>query len=458
MGLYIYQDTYTYFKFLLFIAMSSKRTAKWQLINKRVKKHLAILEIQNNETENSFQGEKEVQTITELQTKLKHSLDSDVSEHSQTFDNSIVENIDNNIFNCASDASDNESCSSIENYVVEDDIIKESNNRNGAEFFSNNNNINTFNDCTNSNLSNDLAQWAVEFNISHTPLNSLLCILKNYNFTLPSDARTLLKTQRKASVFDMYDGKYCYFGIANTLKMIISEVPILQSLQKIDLFVNIDGIPLANSSSVQFWPILCKINQSLYKLEPFIVAVYCGQSKPSNIEEYLKDFINEYKILCNTGIVINMKLYSVSILGFICDAPARAFIKQIKGHTGFYGCERCIQKGTHPFGATIFNKIDSELRTNESFLSQSQFEHHNGVSPLVEINFPMVTGFILDPMHLVYLGIIKRILFLLVQGNNYFCKLDARRINLMSEILQSLRKNIPVDFARKPQSLNKVKN
>lgn len=91
----------------------------------------------------------------------------------------------------------------------------------------------------------------------------------------------------------MHDGKYCYFGIANNLKIIFSKVPVLQSLQKINLFVNIDGIPLANSSSIQFWPILCKINQSLYKLEPFIVAVYCGQSKPSNIHDYLKDFIHD---------------------------------------------------------------------------------------------------------------------------------------------------------------------
>lgn len=161
-----------------------------------------------------------------------------------------------------------------------------------------------------------------------------------------------------------------------------------------------------------------------------------------------------YKTLCDVGIVINTKLYSVSIAGFICDAPARAFIKQVKGHTGFYDCERCTQKGAYPFNGTIFNEID----TNENFLLQTQFEHHNGVSPLAEINFPMVTGFILDLMQLVYLGIMKRIFFQLVQGNNYYCKLDARRVNLLSERLQSLCKHIPIDFARKPRSLNKIKN
>jgi len=68
----------------------------------------------------------------------------------------------------------------------------------------------------------------------------------------------------------------------------------------------------------------------------------------------------------------------------------------------------------------------------------------------------MVTKFILDPMHLVYLGVMRRMLFQMVQGNNYFCKLDRRRISLLSERLESLHKYIPVDFARKPQSLNKI--
>lgn len=385
--------------------MSLKRRAKWQIINKRVRKHLATFEIQDNEyneTEDSFQKEREIrldnsQTAKET-IKTKYILDSDVSEHCQQFDefdffddDSIVENIDN-IFDDVNNISDNESCSSVENYLIEDDITEEGySNNNNAEFLNNiSNNSNIFKDRADSNLSNDLAQWAIEFKISHTALNSLVCILKKYNFTLPSNARTLLKTQRKAVVLDMHDGKYCYFGIANNLKIIFSKVPVLQSLQKINLFVNIDGIPLVNSSSIQFWPILCKINQSLYKLGPFIVAVYCGQSKPSNIHDYLKDFIHEYKTLCDVGIIINTKLYSVSIAGFICDAPARAFIKQVKGHTGFYGCEKCTQKGAHPFNATIFNEIDTELRTNENFLLQTQFEHHNGVSTLAEMNFPLV--------------------------------------------------------------------
>lgn len=250
---------------------------------------LVIEDNEYNETKDNFLTEREIDldnSQTVKKTIKPNTLDSNVSKYCQQceehnfFDNnSIAENIDN-IRDYANNAFDNESCSSIENFLIKDDIIEEgcSNNNNNTEVFSSNSNNSDiiFKDCTNSNLSDDLSHWAIEFKISHVALNSLVRKLKKYNLTLPSDARTLLKTQKKAAALDMHDGKYCYFGIANNLKIIFSEVPILQSLEKIDLFVNIDGIPLVNNSSIQFWPILCKINQSLYKLEPFIVAIYCG--------------------------------------------------------------------------------------------------------------------------------------------------------------------------------------
>ncbi|EFN60482.1 hypothetical protein EAG_00402, partial [Camponotus floridanus] len=74
-----------------------------------------------------------------------------------------------------------------------------------------------------SNLANNLAQWALEYKISHTALNSLLCALQKFNLIALSDARTLLKTSRNSFVFDMYNGKYCYFGIANNLQNLFLE-------------------------------------------------------------------------------------------------------------------------------------------------------------------------------------------------------------------------------------------
>lgn len=97
--------------FLLFIAMSSTRRAKWQIINKRVKKHLAILEKQEIETEDNFETEREIQYHNNQNVKntvkSEYALDSDVSEYCQEFDehdfldeNCLAETANNCTLNC----------------------------------------------------------------------------------------------------------------------------------------------------------------------------------------------------------------------------------------------------------------------------------------------------------------------------------------------------------------------
>lgn len=118
----------------------------------------------------------------------KESLNSDLLEHCQQFNeceflSDWLINEDESInFNCVNNESDS-SCSSIEYYLSKDDSERNSNDNNTAEFsISNSCNVLTNSVNTNLNLASNLAQWAVEYRISHTALNSLLCILKKYNF------------------------------------------------------------------------------------------------------------------------------------------------------------------------------------------------------------------------------------------------------------------------------------
>lgn len=61
----------------------------------------------------------------------------------------------------------------------------------------------------------------------------------------------------------------------------------------IDLTINIDGLPIFKSSKTHFWPILAK----LYDSEPFLVALYYGNSKPDPVHDYLFDLIAELQVL-----------------------------------------------------------------------------------------------------------------------------------------------------------------
>jgi len=64
--------------------------------------------------------------------------------------------------------------------------------------------------------------------------------------------------------------------------------------------------------------------------------------KPKCSHEFLSDFILESKELITEGIVLNGSRIKVGIKLFICDAPAKSFILNTKGHSGFYSCSKCI--------------------------------------------------------------------------------------------------------------------
>ena len=56
----------------------------------------------------------------------------------------------------------------------------------------------------------------------------------------------------------------------------------------------------------------------------------------------------------------------MTISCFLCHAPAKAVIKQIKGHSGYYGCGNRVQKGQW-IGKMTFPLVDSHMRTDAQF-------------------------------------------------------------------------------------------
>ena len=57
-----------------------------------------------------------------------------------------------------------------------------------------------------------------------------------------------------------------------------------------------------------------------------VIGIYCGESKPE-LQAFVTPFVEEMKIVLANGIEINDQIVTTKIRCFICDSPARAFIK-----------------------------------------------------------------------------------------------------------------------------------
>lgn len=126
----------------------------------------------------------------------------------------------------------------------------------------------------------------------------------------------------------------------------------------------------------------------------------------------LATFVDELKILLEDGIQLNGKLLKLKVNCFVCDAPARAFMKGIVGHNAYFACEKCFVEGEYNYISNhqSYTKTDCQLRNNENFRNRIQEEHHKAESPLEELPIDMIKLFPLDFMHLILIGVSKRIL------------------------------------------------
>lgn len=296
-----------------------------------------------------------------------------------------------------------------------------------------------------------LAIWALRHNLSHLALNELLTFLKSNVFSfLPVDSRTLLKTPRIKSIKTVEPGEYIHIGLKNginTLLQNLSELP-----NEIIINFNIDGIPLSRSSSSCFWPILAQTNISKKIL---VVGVYHGYGQPRSFNDFLRTFVDELKEL-TAEFEFKSKHIQIKIGAFICDTPARAHVLGIKSHAAYSGCPRCAQEGEY-VGRVIFPELNARERTNDSFRNRLDEHHHKQTTILEELDIDLVLQFVLDYMHLVLLGVTKKLLKMFTSGG-IESLLPSKCIAEINKIIDKIRATQPSDFQRKIQLLNQLHN
>ena len=291
--------------------------------------------------------------------------------------------------------------------------------------------------------------------ITHTASIELLSLLRcNGHAALPKSSCTLLKTQRCVLTEKKCGGEYIYLGLSNGISQTFREnllLPVENNI--ISLLVNIDGVPLHKSSNSQFWPILCQFS----KFTPFIVAIFYRSQKPTNLNDFLYDFLIEFANLKACGYDKDGVNLLVEIRAFICDAPARQYLKCVKGYTDYFSCERCKIKGKYESFRMILNTKNCVPRSNKLFKQYFYANTHQiSRSILIDLNVNCVDGFVLDYMHLVCLGVVKRILIFLTKGPFPYRLGSAQLLNTSENLLKFSGK-FPSEFARQSRSLHEVK-
>ena len=154
----------------------------------------------------------------------------------------------------------------------------------------------------------------------------------------------------------------------------------------------------------------------------------------------------------------NNSKFTISFSKIICDAPAKSFALYTKGHTGFSSCSKCIIHGKSINNTTCFpyTEVPAKLRTDEDFVRQNDEEYHRGTTSLLKLpNIGLVSNVPLDYMHLICLGVVKKIVLLWMK-EPLSVRIGGQATNSISDELIFVGNSIPREFSRKPRSLIEV--
>lgn len=317
-------------------------------------------------------------------------------------------------------------------------------------------------------LGEAILEWKMKCNTPDSHVDSLLSIFQPYIKGLPKACTKLSSEKEIHEVIDMKPGEYVHFGVRRSLidkmkrgirrpigigKMYLefeNEVK-AEGCKLLTLSFNVDGLPLFKSSQTQFWAIACCVHEFVDS-QPFLVGLYCGPRKPESAEDFLRPLIDELKSLTSVILECDNERYRVKVLSFICDTPARCFIKGAKIFHAYYGCEYCIQKGERlkEAGKTVFPNLYAPKRHDgdeNNPCTNNYFHCRTGLGDICGI----ISQIPPDPMHCCYLGVMKHLLYTWLRSTrkeNFGGRLSPSCIREFDARARSLQRQIPKEFRR----------
>ena len=147
----------------------------------------------------------------------------------------------------------------------------------------------------------------------------------------------------------------------------------------IDLLISIDGASVSNSASSQLWPISFRVSNVHGLSRQVMTDGIHGGEKPTTCNTFLRPLVEELQVLLNQGIVVDRTAVLIKHCIFVCDSPARSYIKGTKYHSGNSSCPYCTVVGhpaflprelslqVRPKGRIVFIPVDAPLRSYHSF-------------------------------------------------------------------------------------------
>lgn len=243
----------------------------------------------------------------------------------------------------------------------------------------------------------------------------------------------------------------------------------------ISLTLNTDGANKFKSNKFSVWPIQIIQNflppEVRFKpMNVLTIGLYYGERKP-NCMKYFEPFVHELKILADRGITLTIDKETYVFVPFVThcvvDLPAKRMLQCIKQYNGRNACTYC----THP-GCDVnisikkkvirYTNIPYAPRTDIETLkgmNKKSFDSANrdgimGISCLVSLpKFKIITGFGIDYMHCVDLGVVRKLLNFFV-NSKYHKKpfyLNKEKLALLDQKLLSIK---PIsEISRKPRSI-----
>ncbi|CAH8556974.1 unnamed protein product [Schistosoma intercalatum] len=308
-------------------------------------------------------------------------------------------------------------------------------------------------------MMNDLMMYLMSnTSLSIRDADRVLYGLRVFIPDIPKSIRGVLKTCPSVQPKFIGSGVYYHLGLKTNLLRYVELWLCTSDFEFLNLYISVDGLSMSRSSNQQLWPILGRIVAPRFS-DVFMIGIYGGNSKPAEFNEFSADTISEIKEMTDVGLfsVKFNKCIAIRLAAVICDAPARSSVRYTVNHNGKAGCDRCTVLGRRLEGKTTFPNGVHTLRTDDTFRRQSQSIHHQGHSIMETLSIDMILTFPLDPMHMVYLGVTKKLANLWIDlARRRLRDFNSCAIRDINNLITGCVASTPSDFPRKCRTLDFV--